>query len=116
MSTSTTQQALFLTERFGDFMVSTAPIYKPGKDEVLVKIYAAGLNPIDWKIRKYGVYVDTFPSVLGVDIAGEVIESGEGVSEFAKGDRVLFQGIFDQNNHTGFQQFTTADVRTLAKV
>ena len=88
MSTLTTQQALFLTKRFGDFIVLTTPIYKPAKDEVLVKIHAAGLNPIDWKIRKYGVYVDTFPSVLGVDIAGEVMELGEGVSQFAKGDRV----------------------------
>jgi NADPH:quinone reductase-like Zn-dependent oxidoreductase len=91
MSTSaatTTQKALFLTKASGDFVVSNAPIYKPGKDEVLVKVHAAALNPADWKLVTRVSFLSNFPSVLGTDVAGEVVELGEGVSSFAIGDRV----------------------------
>ena len=91
MSTSpaTTQKALFLTKISGDFGVSTTPIYKPRKDEVLVKIHAAALNPADWKvITRYSYFLTNLPTVLGTDIAGEVVELGEGVTELSIGDRV----------------------------
>ena len=89
MSTSATQKALFLTKASGDFVVSTAPIYKPSKDEVLVKIHAAALNPADWKVvSRFSYFLSNFPTVLGTDIAGEVVELGEGVTSFAIGDRV----------------------------
>ena len=88
-SATTTQKALFLTKASGDFVVSNAPIYKPGKDEVLVKVHAAALNPADWKfVTLLSYFLTNFPSVLGTDIAGEVVELGEGVSRFAIGDRV----------------------------
>ncbi|KAJ2929659.1 hypothetical protein H1R20_g7448, partial [Candolleomyces eurysporus] len=120
MSTPTstaTQKALFLTKASGDFIVSNAPIYKPGKDEVLVKIHAAALNPADWKVvTRFSHFLTDFPTVLGTDIAGEVVELGEGVTGFAIGDRVLFQGLYNDNSHAGFQQYTTADVKTLAKI
>ncbi|RXW11342.1 hypothetical protein EST38_g14513 [Candolleomyces aberdarensis] len=116
-TTSATQKALFLTKASGDFIVSTAPIYKPGKEEVLVKIHAAALNPADWKVvTQYSHFLSNFPSILGSDIAGEVVELGEGATGFAIGDRVLFQGIYNDNSHAGFQQYTTADVNTLAKI
>jgi NADPH:quinone reductase-like Zn-dependent oxidoreductase len=88
-SASTTQKVLFLPKASGDFVVSDAPIYKPGKDEVLVKIHAAALNPADWKVvTRFSYFLTKFPAVLGSDIAGEVVELGEGVSSFAIGDRV----------------------------
>ena len=89
-ATSATQKALFLTKASGDFVLSTSPIYKPGKDEVLVKIHAAALNPVDWKVLtpRFGYFLSNFPTVLGTDIAGEVVELGEGVTSFAIGDRV----------------------------
>ncbi|KAJ2929649.1 hypothetical protein H1R20_g7439, partial [Candolleomyces eurysporus] len=120
MSTSTSsasQKALFLTKASGDFIVSTAPIYKPGKDEVLVKIHAAALNPADWKVvTQYSYFLSNYPTVLGTDIAGEVVELGEGATGFAIGDRVLFQGMYNDNSHAGFQQYTTVDVNTIAKI
>ena len=88
-STSATQKALFLTKASGDFILSTSPIYKPGKDEVLVKIHAAALNPVDWKLSNgFGNFLSNFPTILGTDIAGEVVELGEGVTDLAIGDRV----------------------------
>ena len=85
---SPSQRALYLDKRFGNFVVQDAPIYKPGPGEILIKIQATSLNPVDWKIQKYGVFVEKFPAILGTDVAGDVEELGEGVNEFKKGDRV----------------------------
>lgn len=67
------------------------PRPRPAKGEVLIRVVAAGVNPIDWKIRE-GLLSDTlphaFPLVPGFDVTGVVEEFGEGVSHFRKGDRV----------------------------
>ncbi|CAA7269469.1 unnamed protein product [Cyclocybe aegerita] len=55
------------------------------KNQVLIKVPAAAA--LNWKIRKYGIYVQESPAVLGSDIAGEVEEVGEGVTDFKKGNR-----------------------------
>ena len=68
------------------------PDPKPGRGEVLVAVRATSLNPIDWKMRS-GVTKEyfpvTFPAILGRDVAGIVRELGEGVKDFAIGDRVF---------------------------
>ena len=68
------------------------PIVSPGK--VLVIVKAAGVNPIDWKIREG--YMQQmirlqFPSTLGMDFSGVVEQIGEGVSAFKQGDEVYGQ-------------------------
>ena len=83
-----TQKALVLDAKDGKFVVDTRPVPKPGPGDILVKIQAAALNPVDWKIQKYGIIVPTLPAILGSDIAGDVEELGEGVTDFQKGDRV----------------------------
>ena len=91
MSTTTipeTQKALLLQEKDADLVVSTIPVYTPSKDEVLVKVHSAALNPGDWKLKKWALFVKTFPNVLGFDISGEVVKVGEGVEGFKIGDRV----------------------------
>jgi len=68
------------------------PNPRPGPGEVLVAVRAASINPIDWKMRS-GVakahFPVTFPAILGRDVAGIVRELGEGVKDFAVGDRVF---------------------------
>lgn len=67
----------------------TSPSNKP--DEVLVRIKAAGINPVDWKVREgYMAQVAPrpFPFTLGQDFSGEVIAVGGTVTGFAVGDRV----------------------------
>ena len=83
-----TQKALILDAKFGNYSVGTVPVPKPGSGEILIKVKSAALNPADWKIQKYGVLFDKFPGIVGFDIAGDVEEIGEGVTEFQKGDRV----------------------------
>ncbi len=69
-----------------------APCPRPRDGEVLVRVHAAGINPIDWKIRE-GRYNDmiptTLPLVLGWDVSGVVESLGRGVSRFAVGDEVF---------------------------
>src|ERR1700744_641087 len=68
------------------------PDPKPGPGEVLVAVRAASLNPIDWKVRSGAAkerFPVSFPALLGGDVAGIVRELGEGVKDFAIGDRVF---------------------------
>jgi NADPH:quinone reductase-like Zn-dependent oxidoreductase len=83
-----TQIALVLPEKFAAFELDTIDVPRPGPGEVLVKIQSAALNPMDWKIRKYNVLVESYPVILGGDIAGNVEELGEDVSNVSFGDRV----------------------------
>ena len=63
-----------------------------GPGEVRVRVSAAGLNPVDWKIaasaEAAGRYGITLPAGFGNDFAGVVDETGDGVTGFAAGDRV----------------------------
>ena len=63
----------------------------PQPDEILIKIYASGVNPVDWKIRSgknYERYKNPMPITLGWDMAGVVEDMGKDVKGFAKGDEV----------------------------
>jgi 2-desacetyl-2-hydroxyethyl bacteriochlorophyllide A dehydrogenase len=63
----------------------------PKPDQLLVKVYASSVNPVDWKIRSGQLQFLTgynFPLVLGFDIAGEVVEVGESVTRFQPGDKI----------------------------
>lgn len=64
----------------------------PGPGEVLVGIGASSINPIDWKMREgvfECIFEYEFPIVPGWDMAGTVAALGEGVEEFAVGERVF---------------------------
>lgn len=64
----------------------------PAAGEVLVRVRAAGLNPVDYKIREGKLKVITrlaLPCVMGNELAGEVAGCGAGVTDFAVGDRVF---------------------------
>lgn len=68
------------------------PVPKPGRDEVLVKVEACSINPIDWKVQKGAmkpVLPYKFPHVPGADIAGMVVSVGPAVTTFVPGDKVV---------------------------
>jgi NADPH:quinone reductase-like Zn-dependent oxidoreductase len=64
----------------------------PGPGEVLVRVAAASVNPIDYK-RRAGLTKDfypiQFPGLIGVDMAGTVVKVGPGVEAFTAGNRVF---------------------------
>jgi NADPH2:quinone reductase len=74
----------------GDFQEVELPRPVPGVGEVLVRVHASGVNPLDTKIRsgKAGHANQPLPAVLGVDMAGSVEAVGPGVSAFQPGDEV----------------------------
>ena len=66
------------------------PVAGPG--EVLVKVAAASINPVDWKMRSGAAkerFPVQFPGILGRDFSGTVRSLGEGVTGFEPGDRVM---------------------------
>lgn len=85
-------RAVGVRERKGRPEVLQARRPDPGGGEVLVRIVAAGLNPLDWKIAD-GMLEDAvpydFPLVMGVDFAGVVEESGPQARRFATGEQVF---------------------------
>jgi NADPH:quinone reductase-like Zn-dependent oxidoreductase len=69
-----------------------APDPRPGPGEVLVRVISTSVNPIDYKLREGFLKARMpleFPTILGRDVAGEVVETGAGVSNLRTGDKVL---------------------------
>jgi NADPH:quinone reductase-like Zn-dependent oxidoreductase len=84
-----------------------------GPNEVLVKLAATSVNPIDWKIRRgdrKGTVALQFPVVLGRDIAGEISAVTPGVSEFKPGQKVMALG-----DHT-YAELVAVPIAALAPV
>ncbi|WP_369664655.1 NADP-dependent oxidoreductase [Variovorax sp. V116] len=94
MTTTTTQRAVLIRAYGGAAAAEVAEIAKPaaGPGQVLVRVRAAGVNGIDWKVRE-GFVRDAFPlqlpAVLGIELAGTVEALGPGASRFRVGDRVM---------------------------
>ena len=87
-------QAIVFEEFGGPEVLRFQEIDEPhaGPGEVRVAVRAAGVNAMDFKIRRgylQGMIPTTFPAVPGFEVAGVVDEVGEGVTEFAVGDEVV---------------------------
>ncbi|KAG8371700.1 hypothetical protein BUALT_Bualt13G0115500 [Buddleja alternifolia] len=68
------------------------PVPTPSKGEVLLKLEATTINPVDWKIQKgmlRPLLPRKFPFIPATDVAGEVLEIGPGVKNFKPGDKVV---------------------------
>ena len=86
--------------------------------EVLVRVAAAGINPVDWKTRAEP-YLPAIqgdpPLILGWDVAGTVEEVGYGVTRFAPGDRVFGMPWFPRLARA-YAEYVTAPSRQFARV
>jgi NADPH2:quinone reductase len=81
--------------------------------EILVRLHAAGINPIDTKLRKRGTfYPEQMPAILGCDGAGVVETVGSGVQLFRVGDEVYFcDGGLGKPGTGNYAEFTVVDER-----
>ena len=87
----------------------------PGPGEVLVRIVAASINPVDTKIRKNGgMAAPAIPATLGCDMAGLVVAVGAGVDGFAVGDRVYGCVGGVRGSAGTYAELVVADARLLA--
>ena len=93
------------------------PTLSPGK--VLVTIKAAGVNPVDWKIREgymQQMISLQFPSTLGIDFSGVIKQVGEGVSssDFKNGDDVYGQAGVISGGSGAFAEIALANTESIA--
>jgi NADPH2:quinone reductase len=100
--------------------VEQADITEPGRDDVLVRVAGAGLNPIDWKTRKGLGFAarqieNHLPWTPGYDMAGEVVAVGEDVTTLSPGDRVMGMIGFPAGGG-GYSDYVTAPAVDLAIV
>ncbi|MBB4569426.1 NADP-dependent oxidoreductase [Rhizobium leucaenae] len=87
---------------------------EPKIDEILIRVEAASVNPVDWKMREgnYPAVQETdLPYVLGRDVCGTVEKVGDGVAVFRPGDGVY---AFLNPMHGGYQQFVIARPEEIA--
>ena len=119
-----TNTAAWITDRYARLEVGPAPHPVPTTDQVVVRNHAVAVNPLDWVIQLVGPlayrWLD-YPTVLGSDVAGEVVEVGAAVTRFRVGDRVLGHAVGtdkDSNRAAegGFQQYTAVLERLAAPI
>jgi NADPH:quinone reductase-like Zn-dependent oxidoreductase len=87
----------------------------PGSGQLLVRVRAAGVNPIDWKIRQGRfrfLLPARFPLVLGFDVAGEVVAIGPEVADFEPGDPVY--AMLDSRHGGGYAEYAVTGQATAA--
>ena len=98
--------------------VADVPEPKVGPDFVLVRAKAAGVNPVDWKIREGrldGLFQTDFPVVPGWDVAGVVERTGPAVSEFSPGDEVVGYVREDHVGRGTYAEYVAAPIRALGR-
>ena len=88
------------------------PEVKPG--EVLIRIRAVSVNPVDYKIARSGHPNWQYPFVLGLDVAGTIDAIGPGVEGCEVGDRVFYHG--DLSRPGGYAEYATAVAHVVARI
>ncbi|WP_116245289.1 NADP-dependent oxidoreductase [Nocardiopsis sp. FIRDI 009] len=67
--------------------IAKVPVPDLGATRILVRVHAAGVNPVDWKLRQHGYWL-TPPFAQGFDVSGVVVAVSQGSSRFSVGDEV----------------------------
>ncbi|RRH92157.1 NADP-dependent oxidoreductase [Mesorhizobium tamadayense] len=109
-----------LLRSYGDvdqFVIENVPMPKPKAGEVLIKIRASAVNPFDLIVRQgfMAQFIPLeLPAVLGGDAAGTIAELGDGVTEFAVGDRVIAD--FPANGRGAHAEYGVVPATSVAKL
>jgi len=111
-------KAVYINEYGGPEKLQFGEIEDPGinKNEVLIKIVAASVNPVDWKVREGRLKFlsgKKFPIIMGTEVAGEVVRLGKNVSGLKPGDRV-FAGL----SHKGgaYAELVSVNQKKVSKI
>ena len=109
-----TMQAISQNELGGPDVLQrvTLPIPAPGIGEVVVRVHAAGVNPVDALARQSGLFVSELPFVLGWDISAHVVAVGPGVTVHQPGDEVFGMLPFP-HGHGAYAEYAVAPARVL---
>lgn len=113
----TTMKAVRIHEYGGPEVLryEDAPIPQPGEGEVLVRVQAAGVNPLDYKLRGGAmrqIFPLALPAILGSDFAGVVVEVGAGVNHITVGEHVY--GTAGTEKGGAYAQYVVAKAGEIA--
>jgi NADPH:quinone reductase-like Zn-dependent oxidoreductase len=118
MATITTMQTTMKAVRIHAFggpdvlKLEEVPIPKPQPDEILVRVHAAGINPVDWKIREGHLGGGRLPQFMGSDFSGVVELAGSAVRDFRAEDAV-FGTVTDDSG--SYAEYALANVLQVAR-
>lgn len=107
-------KALTFNPATDTFAIRDLPVPTPGLDDVLVKVAACGLNPVDAKIVRWKAMVPDMGAdwTPGLDVSGEIVQVGAGVEGWKPGDRVLYHGNM-LRPHGGLAEYAIHKADTL---
>ncbi|SFC43027.1 2-desacetyl-2-hydroxyethyl bacteriochlorophyllide A dehydrogenase [Bacillus sp. OV322] len=112
-------KAIVIEQYGGKEQLKEAEMKKPeaGENEIIIKLEATSINPIDWKLRE-GYLKEMlpfeFPIILGWDAAGTVDSIGSGVTDFKPGDRVFARPA--TTNRGTYAEYVAVDDILVAKI
>jgi NADPH:quinone reductase len=109
-------RAVVVTEYGGRATIVDLPVPEVDADQVLIRVLAAGMNPMDHALADgawQSIMPAIFPMVLGVDVAGTVEEVGESARRFAVGDAVMGQLLMPPLGSAGtYAEFVAVSERS----
>jgi NADPH:quinone reductase-like Zn-dependent oxidoreductase len=120
----TQNTAAWIDAPYADLAVRNSPYPSPGPGQLLLRVRAAAVNPLDAIVQSNGRFMYrwlAYPVVLGEDVSGDVVAVGSGVERFAVGDRVVGYTIGlekgrDPVAEGGFQQYAIVEEALAAPV
>jgi len=111
-------KAAWIPSKTAPFEVGDAPVPEPEANEVVIRVHAVAINPVDAYIQSMGIIVEKYPATVGCDCAGDVVTVGSDVKNFKPGDRVLAALDMTGNrpNAGAFQFYACAFAAVTAKL
>ncbi len=98
------------------FQEQDVPKPKPGERDVLVKVYATSVNPVDYKIRKAGAWAGVKPpAIIGYDVSGVVEATGSRVKDFKVGDEVYYTPEIAGGGQGSYAEYHVANEAIVAR-
>lgn len=101
------------------FEVKSAPFWTPEENEILVKNHAVAVNPVDSTLQAFAWWPLNYPTILGQDVAGEVVAVGPNVIRFKEGDRVVGHAVgmaTKRNQDNAFQAYTILQMNMASRL
>ncbi|RYP02756.1 hypothetical protein DL764_005630 [Monosporascus ibericus] len=109
MASTDNAAAFLIAAKAHPFEVKPAPVWTPEENEILVKNHVMAINPVDGNLQYTAFYPLSYPTILGQDVAGEVVAVGPNVTRFKPGDRVVGHAVAmatGRHEDAGFQLYT----------
>ncbi|CAJ2503003.1 Uu.00g103970.m01.CDS01 [Anthostomella pinea] len=110
------QKALVVARKGEYELRDDFPIPVVGDDEVMIRSYYVGLNPIDWKSVDYNFCLPEFPWVTGREMSGVVAQVGSAVTTFKEGDSVWTSTYYKDVRAGCFQEYVIVPSHTVLPI